>query len=93
MRQITQRAKQAFDNNTPFCESNTQVIVMRDITEMYLFGNKIARKFGDEIKITLAGWNTNTTRERLNAFASVYTRQGQAYINGKAVSDTEWITL
>jgi len=93
MRQITQRAKQAFDNNTPFCESNTQVIVMRDVTEMYLFGNKIARKFGDKTTISLAGWNTNTTRERLNAFANVYTRQGQAYINGKAVSDTEWVEV
>jgi len=93
MRQITKRAKAAFDTNTPFCESNTQVIVMRGVTEMYLFGNKIARKFGDEIKITLAGWNTNTTRERLNAFARVSTCKGQAFINGKAVSDNEWVTL
>lgn len=93
MRKITKDAKRAFDLNIPFNQSNTQVIVMRDITEMYLFGNKIARKFGNEIKISLAGWNTNTTRERLNAFARVSTKLGQAFINGKAVSDNEWVTL
>lgn len=93
MRKITKDAKRAFDLNIPFNQGNTQVIVMRDITEMYLFGNKIARKFGNEIKISLAGWNTNTTRERLNAFASVSTKLGQAFINGKAVSDNEWVTL
>lgn len=93
MRKITQQAKAAFDANLSFGGGNTQVIVTKNATEMYLFGNKIARKVGDKIEITLAGWNTNTTRERLSAFASVYTRQGQAYINGKAVSDYEWVAL
>lgn len=93
MRKITQKAKIAFDANLSFSESNTQVVVTGDVTEMYLFGNKIARKFGNKTEITLAGWNTVTTRERLGAFANVYTRQGQAYINGKAVSNCEWVTL
>lgn len=93
MRKITQQAKAAFDTNLSFGGGNTQVIVTEDTTEMYLFGNKIARKFGNKIEITLAGWNTKTTRERLSAFARVITKQGQAYINGKAVSDYEWVTL
>lgn len=93
MRKITQQAKAAFDANLSFGGGNTQVVVIGDITEMYLFGNKIARKSGNKTEITLAGWNTTTTRERLSAFANVYTRQGQAYINGKAVSDYEWVTL
>ena len=93
MRKITQEAKRAFDANLSFGGGNTQVIVTEDTTEMYLFGNKIAQKLGNRIEITLAGWNTTTTRERLSAFANVYTRQGQAYINGKAVSDYEWVTL
>lgn len=93
MRKITQMAYGAFCSNTPLETSNTQVVVAGDVTEMYLFGNKIARKFGDKTEITLAGWNTTTTRERLRAFANVCSKQGQAYINGKAVSDCEWVTL
>lgn len=93
MRKITQMAYGAFCSDTSLETSNTQVVVTKNTTEMYLFGNKIARKVGDKIEITLAGYNTMTTRERLSAFANVYTKQGQAYINGKAVSDDEWVTL
>lgn len=93
MRQITKEAKWAFDRNINFSKSNTKILVMGDITEMYLHGNKIARKFGHKISISLAGWNTVTTRERLSAFAAVYSRKGQAYINDKPVSNNEWIEL
>jgi len=42
----------------------------------------------------LAGWNTNTTRERLNALngVRVTTKKGQAYLNGEKW-DGEWITI
>lgn len=93
MRQITQEATEAFNGNYHFSKSNTKVLVIGDITEMYLFGNKIARKLGNEIYITLANWNTATTRERLSGLASIHLKQGQTYVNGKAVSNNEWILV
>ncbi len=97
MRKITTEACDAFENDQNFKSSNTEVKDGR----MFLFGNLIA-EFEDNIKgngnnninITLAGWNSNTTRERLNGLrgVSVNTKQGQAYLNGKPW-DGEWITI
>jgi len=41
---------------------NTSVID----NEVRLHGNLIAKRKGDDIYVTLAGWNTPTTRERVN---------------------------
>lgn len=52
---------------------------------MFLFGNMIAVRVGNRLQITTAGWNTVTTRERLNGLpnVSVTQRKGQLYLNGK----------
>lgn len=90
----------AFYNNEKFSSGNTQV----SDKGIFLHGNKIAewqslyaplKKDGNmKINITLAGWNTSTTRERLNGLKGVRvtTKQGQAYLNGKAW-DGEWVTV
>ena len=51
---------------------------------LYLHGNAIACHNADgTIEVTTAGWNTPTTRERLNGIpgVKVYVRRGQLYLN------------
>lgn len=94
-RQITKEAVRAFNNNENFSLSNTTVKADCTGTRMYLFGNLIAEKVANRIRVTLAGWNTPTTRERLNGLngVSASTKQGQAFINGKAVDNSEWVEV
>lgn len=62
-----------------------------------LHGNPIASKLNHgtrlegELLVTLAGWDTPTTRERLNALpgVSVHRAKGQTYLNGKPW-DGQW---
>lgn len=97
MRKITSTICRAFEMGASKSIANT----MTDGNAIYLHGNKIAEHnslFANDgnksINITLAGWNTNTTRERLNGLSGVHvtTKKGQAYLNGKAW-DGEWITV
>lgn len=64
---ISSEAAHAFLNNKNFKRDNTEVVVDADETRMYLHGNCIAR--GDDLMIKLrdCGWQTKTTKERLNA--------------------------
>ncbi len=55
-------------------------------TELILFGNKIAYwTKGNYVIIRTAGWNSVTTRERLNAIPGVRVTQRdfQLYLNGR----------
>ena len=68
MNKISQDAALAFACNKPFTRNNTQVSVQGAGVGLSLHGNDIAGKHGDgDVSITLAGWNTVTTRDRLNA--------------------------
>ena len=51
-------------------------------------------RVGNRLQITTAGWNTVTTRERLNGLpnVSVIQRKGKLYLNGKEW-DGEWIEV
>lgn len=68
MRSITFDALLAFGARRKFKRSNTEVKIVDGKPEMYLFGNKIAW-LGDNNRLhwTMAGYNTVTTRERINA--------------------------
>ena len=68
MNKISQDAALAFAQSKPFCRSNTAVCVQGAGVGLSLHGNEIANKNGDgDVSITLASWNTVTTRARLNA--------------------------
>ena len=101
MRKITEQAIYAFIEDRPFTGNNTVVtkeyIVSKGwLTRLYLFDNLIAEKVFEsmEINITSAGYNTRTTRERLNGLpgVSVTSKQGQMYLNGKEW-DGSWQTI
>lgn len=81
MRKITQEARYALQGASSMRQSNTEV----KNGSMFLHGHEIVKGYGTpEYTISLCGWNTNTTRERLNGLdgVSVTTKLGQAYLNG-----------
>ncbi len=68
MRKISQLAAQAFRNGTKFNRDNTSVCKRSDGSmELWLHGHLIAKQSRTEgLLISLCGWPTPTTRERLN---------------------------
>lgn len=85
-RKVTEQVVAAFLQGSPRTVGSTHT----DGTCLYLHGNKIAEHDGikagrHRIKVTLAGWNTSTIRERLNGLPGVQvsTKKGQAYLNGE----------
>lgn len=91
MRAITKEAVNAFEGGYNMTKSNTSVVD----GVLALHGNAIAKLIDGRLMVTLAGWNTPTTRERLSGLTGVSasTRQGQASINGFNVPDDEWIEI
>lgn len=93
MRKITRDACNAFIAARDWASGNTTVIAEPDRVRMYLHGNCIAESVpgcDDEsriVRITLAGWPTPTTRERVNGLldalglgARVYQRKHAQFI-------------
>lgn len=88
MRKITQETVKAFNNSTPFKKANMEVEVLPNVTIMKLHGNAIAYRYNDPEKtlsITNCGWQSRTTKERLNAIegVNIYQKSGQWFLNGK----------
>ncbi len=69
MRQITEESLNAFIAGKPFKKSNMEVEVTGHLIRMKLFGNTISTydQLNQELMVTDAGWQTRTTKERLNA--------------------------
>lgn len=85
MRKITRDAFEAFCEGKPFTRSGNGATSVRQLPGgrwvLELHGNPIAiRTEADNVAITLAGWNTVTTRERLRPFAYVSTCKGEVEI-------------
>lgn len=68
MRKISYEAALAFCHNAHYKNDNTEVVVSeRDgMTVMRLHGHIIAMRVGVRVRVTLAGYGTPTTRERVN---------------------------
>jgi len=88
MRQITLQSKEAFYQAKSFKKANMEIEVLSNVTIMYLHGNAIAYMYNDPqrtLAITNCGWESNTTKERLNALDGVTISQKNFiwYLNGK----------
>ena len=99
MRKITQQAVEAFESVRSFKSGNTQGRVIPQtgggaLVLLELHGNAIARheSWNGRTFITHAGWETRTTKERLNGLRGVSISQmnWDWYLNGKAWNG-EWI--
>lgn len=81
MRQITKEAVDAFLNGRYYKKSNMEVAG----GNMYLHDNKIAWfDKNHQLWISNCGWQSNTTKERLNALPNVHIiqRNYHWYLNG-----------
>lgn len=85
MRKVTQKAVQCFRNNVNFKQGNTKVERLGNETRLYLHNNLIAKRNPKGLYITNAGWQSNTTKERLNALpnVSIHQKNWEWYLNGK----------
>tara|TARA_R110000787_G_C13166272_1_gene420188 strand:+ start:30 stop:326 length:297 start_codon:yes stop_codon:yes gene_type:complete len=88
MRKITEESVNAFMNARKFKKANMEVEVLSNVTILKLHNNPIAYRYNDPIRtlsITNAGWESTTTKERLNAIdgVSIYQKNWVWYLNGK----------
>lgn len=84
MKKIDCNARNALLSRGYFNQSNTTVMG----GGLYLHGHKIAWFEGKELFINLCGWNTLTTRARLNALPGVCLKQKaeRLFLNGEEIS-------
>ena len=76
MRQITQESVSAFLAGTNLNKANMSVFHDSDGSHMHLHGNSIAFKDNEgNYWISNAGWESNTTKERLNGLIQVLSEQ------------------
>jgi hypothetical protein len=93
MRQITKDSINAFIWGFTFSKQNMRVRVFNDVIKLQLHGNTIATKdrITNKIQISNAGWESNTTKERLNGLIylsgsnvkPIYQKNWVWYLNGK----------
>lgn len=94
MKLITKESVTAFLNAKKFKKSNMNVDVLPNVTVLEYHGNAIAYKYNDPeqtISVTNCGWQTATTKERLNAVISlsglnigkIYQKNWIWYLDGK----------
>ena len=99
MRVIEKVMLDAFVAGRNKCRANDEIVVdtLRGTVSWYLHGNLIAEKSSDFVLIRDAGWQTNTTKSRLNAIlwglginCYIYQSQYQWYVRNitKGVIDT-----
>jgi hypothetical protein len=81
MRQITEKITQAFEERRALRIDNSET----DGNSLWLFGHKIAEWDEGMLRITNAGYMTQTTKERLNGLTGVHItqKQGVWYLNGR----------
>ena len=97
MRKVTEQIVEAFIAGKSKTVGNTTT----DGNSIWLHSNKIVSHLvgTDKIILTLAGWNTPTTRERINGLADrlnkprIYQSKFRAMREGVEISTTEWLTL
>ena len=91
MRKIETLMNVAISNNTDWKSANTEVIhtcdnVHSPVSHVYLHGNKIAEVSDNFIKLFDGGWQSNTTKSRLNAILTEHGIAGE----GVFQKDFKW---
>ena len=89
MRKITTQAVEAFKNGVEFASGNTSVIVEGKNVKLTLWGHIVAKRDSKRVWVSHCGYDTNTTKERLNGVINefgnpyedgIYVRKGVMYI-------------
>ena len=89
MRKVTQQIKKAFEQGKSLKVGNTRT----DGKTVWLHGNAIVKRDPDGlVRWSLAGWNTPTTRERVNGIANagVFQFKFEPVLNGEIIDSSDW---
>lgn len=92
MRQVTQQIKQAFEQGKSLKVGNTET----DGQTVWLHGNAIIKRDASGFVIwSLAGWNTPTTRERVNGIVNAGVSQVnfEPVLNGHIINPSDWFAV
>lgn len=89
-RKIEQQMNKAILNSENWKSDNTEVIYSpeRDSSRVYLHGNHIATINDTSIELYTRGWNTPTTKSRLNAILSEHGNGARIF-----QSNFEWFVV
>lgn len=94
MKKIDDLTGTAFVNKKRFKLRNTKIEIVGGKPYLYLHNNLIAKmNDNDEILINHCGWQTVTTRARLNSLPGVHIRifKGEFILNEMGYMKQEWI--
>ena len=72
MRKIETQMIQAIKDNTNWTSANTSVTLEDGISKVYLHGNLIAEIDEDSLKLYDGGYQSKTTKSRLNAILNAF---------------------
>ena len=72
MRKIETQMIAAVKGGKNWTKDNTSVIIEDGVSKVYLHGNLIAEVDDESIKLYDGGWQTTTTKSRLNALLSEF---------------------
>ena len=72
MRKIESQMCQAIQNNLNWSSGNTQVVTNDNVSTVYLHGNKIALVDDTSLTVFDGGWQSTTTKSRLNALINEF---------------------
>jgi len=90
MRKVTQQIKEAFEQGKSLKVGNTRT----NGTSVFLHGNEIVKRDPSGLVMaTLAGWNTPTTRERVNGITGlgIHQKNFSPMLNGSEIDAFDWI--
>jgi hypothetical protein len=77
MRKIEKQMNNAITNGKDFKLANTEVISCSNVSDVYLHGNLIARIGETWMELFDCGYQTATTKSRLNALLSAFGMEGE----------------
>ncbi len=75
---------QAIQSNKNWKSGNTEVVTNKTTSHVYLHGNLIATVTDTDMTIFDGGWQSNTTKSRLNALCDEFC------ISGEGVFQKDW---
>ena len=83
MRKIEQQMIEAIKEGKDWKNANTEVITISDVSWVYLHGNHIATVYEDSVEVFDGGWQSNTTKSRLNAICDAFCIDGEGVFQEK----------
>lgn len=77
MRKIEREMNEAITQERDWKKDNTEVITCSNVTDVFLHGNLIARIGETWMELFDGGWQSNTTKSRLNALLQAHGCDGE----------------